>query len=207
MTDTFKILKDSGIEYIGAGNNFSEARAAKIIKKNGVRFGFLAYAYPTDLYLASSSTPGMANMDIEAMKKDIAELKKSADVAVVEMHAGAEYTNLPNSQQKNFARAAIDAGADLVVGHHPHWVQITEVYKDKPILYSLGNLVFDQMWSMETRQGAIAVATFKDKKLAGFKIIPIRIDDYGQAVIMNDAAEIKAVLRRMKTTEEIKIVN
>lgn len=200
MTDTFKILKDSGIEYVGAGGDFDEAHQGKIIEKNGIKFGFLAYSYLKDL-------SGIANMDIKQIKRDITDLKKQVDITVIMMHAGNEYLAAPNQQQKDFARAAIDAGADLVIGHHPHWVQLVETYQGKPIFYSLGNLVFDQMWSIETRQGVIAIASFKNKKLKKIKIIPIRIDDYGQATVISNANEREIIFKRMGVKEEIVISN
>ena len=69
------------------------------------------------------------------------------------MHAGTEYTRTPMPQQITFAHAAIDDGADIVIGAHPHWVQTIEKYKGKYIFYSLGNFIFDQAWSQETMEG------------------------------------------------------
>jgi len=202
MTDTFKILNDGGIDYTGAGNNFSEAHSYKKQNIGAIDFCFLGYAYPEDLYIAGSSLPGMANMDIDAMKNDIANAKKDCDQLIVLMHAGIEYVNKPNWQQKDFAHAAIDSGADLVIGHHPHWVQVTENYQGKPIIYSLGNLVFDQMWSKETAQGALAKAFFKDGKLDKIEIIPIEIKDYGQATLATGNVY-EDILKRMELESNI----
>jgi hypothetical protein len=69
------------------------------------------------------------------------------------MHAGTEYTRAPNAAQIAFAHAAIDDGADMVIGSHPHWVQTVEKYKNKYIFYSLGNFIFDQAWSQDTMEG------------------------------------------------------
>lgn len=203
MADTFDLLSENKIEYIGAGKNLSEAHEGKIIEANGIKFGFLGYAYPDDLYVASENKSGLANMDTLLAKKDVAEFKKQVDVLIVEMHAGIEYVNTPNKQQKDFAHGVIDAGADLVIGHHPHWVQITEVYKGKPILYSLGNLIFDQMWSRETQQGGIAQVVYKNKSLDSIKIIPIHINDYGQPQIVADSLEKAEILGRMKLDSDM----
>jgi poly-gamma-glutamate synthesis protein (capsule biosynthesis protein) len=105
--------------------------------------------------------------------------------------AGTEYTTNPNPDQVAFARAAVNAGADLVVGHHPHWVQTIERYRGRYIFYSLGNFIFDQMFSAETRQGlAIKVTVTKPlsavglpdpsrgAKLAGIELVPLTIDNY-----------------------------
>ena len=77
---------------------------------------------------------------------------------------------------------AIDSGADVVIGHHPHWVQEIETYKGKPVYYSLGNLVFDQMWSEETRNGLVVKLTFSGNTLVSQEQVPIKIVDYGQPV-------------------------
>lgn len=197
MIDTFSLLDDNHIEYIGAGTTTASAHQGKIIEVHGVKFGFLGYAYPDDLYNATGKLAGIANMDILTAKRDVTELKKQVDVVIVQMHAGVEYVTTPNKQQKDFAHAVVDAGADIVIGHHPHWVQVTEIYQGKPILYSLGNLVFDQMWSRETQQGAVAKVIFNNQKLQSIKIIPIHINDYGQPSIVGDAKEQKEILKRM----------
>jgi len=197
ISDTQKILTENQIGFIGAGLNDLTARNAWIKEINQFKFGFLAYAYPDDYSVATTNTPGIANMDIAKMKADIAKLKKQADIVIILMHAGTEYKNVANSQQKEFAHVAIDAGADLVVGHHPHWVQNIEKYNNKPIIYSLGNLVFDQMWSKETQDGALAEVTWTDKKIDSIEMIPIRIKDYGQPMIIADNFEKNVILERM----------
>ncbi|MBP6942612.1 MAG: CapA family protein [Candidatus Buchananbacteria bacterium] len=197
MRDSFAILKDAGIEYAGAGNDINEAHQPVIIERDGVRYGFLSYAYPEDMYVASETTPGVANMNIDLLKKDVIALRPQVDIVVVQMHAGTEYVTEPNWQQTGFARAAADAGADLVIGHHPHWVQTTEIYQGKPIIYSLGNLVFDQMFSRETQQGALAKVTVENKKISQIEIIPIRIYEYGQPRVITDEVERMEVLKRM----------
>ncbi|MFZ2310841.1 MAG: CapA family protein [Patescibacteria group bacterium] len=174
VKDTYQVLSESGISYVGT-------KDSKLVVKEsqGVKFAFLAYSYDSTSLL-------IANLDVKQLAVDIKEAKTKADVVIILMHAGTEYTRQPNWQQKEFAHIAIDNGADLVVGHHPHWPQIIESYQGKTIIYSLGNLVFDQMWSKETSEGLVAKAYFKDKELDRLDYIPISISDYGQAVIMPD---------------------
>jgi len=112
------------------------------------------------------------------------------------MHAGIEYTTIPNQQQKDFARAAIKAGADIVIGHHPHWPQSFEFYQEKPIIYSLGNLIFDQMWSKETKSGLLLKMTWQ-KELKELELIPIQISDYGQAKILPEGIEKESILNNI----------
>lgn len=180
MRDTFDVLMAGGIKFIGAGKDQEAARQGETVEINGVRFGFLGYGYPESLYVATKDSAGIVNLTEDSARDDILRMKKSADVVIVVMHAGTEYTASPDSQQQDFARLAIDAGADLVVGHHPHWVQSVEIYKGRPIIYSLGNLVFDQMWSKETQEGIIVVAGFVGSDLRELAISPVIIYDYGQ---------------------------
>jgi len=197
VSDTKRILAAGGIASIGAGLDAAEAAEPVVKEINGIRFGFLSFAYPADQSVAGSSTAGIAGMDVAKMEAEIGKLESRADKIIILMHAGTEYVSKPNWQQTGFARAAIDAGADMVVGHHPHWVQTTEIYKGRPIIYSLGNLVFDQMWSQETREGALAKAIWNGKELKSIEFIPVIISDYGQAAAMTSTPDKSRVLKRM----------
>lgn len=201
ISDTQKLLTENNIAFAGAGLNETEARAPAVKEINGAKFGFLSYAYPDDYSVADASTFGIADMDVDKMTIDVSRLKQQVDLVVVMMHAGYEYTNSPNRQQKDFAHAAIEAGADLVIGHHPHWVQTTEIYNGRPILYSLGNLVFDQMWSKETAEGALAKVIVDNKKITSIEIIPIIIKDYGRAEFADSQTK-QAILKRMGLKNE-----
>jgi poly-gamma-glutamate synthesis protein (capsule biosynthesis protein) len=123
-----------------------------------------------------------------------------ADVVIPYFHWGAEYVSVPNQRQRSLAYAAIDAGADLVLGAHPHWVQETERYQGVPIFYSLGNFVFDQMWSTETRQGVIATFAFAGSRVTDVQFTPVVIEDYNRPRIAA-GADHEAVLRRMGVSD------
>ena len=111
---------------------------------------------------------------------EIKEVRQKADVVVVSYHWGNEYTTQVSDRQKYLAHLVVDAGADLVIGNHPHWVQSTEVYRDKLIVYAHGNFVFDQEWSQKTKEGVVGQYTFEDGKLVDWKLLPIKIIDFGQ---------------------------
>jgi len=192
LEETKNILTAEQIKSIGAGQNSEIAWRPEIFTIKDQKFAFLAYAYPNDNSVATTDQPGIANMDIEKMITDVKKLKQENDTVIVTMHAGEEYTTKPNEQQITFAHQAIEAGADLVIGHHPHWPQIWEIYQDKPIIYSLGNLVFDQMWSKETSQGLLAKLTWQGG-WQEIEFIPINIRNYGQAEVMSNESE-KAIL-------------
>jgi gamma-polyglutamate biosynthesis protein CapA len=117
----------------------------------------------------------IAVVDVDEMQRDVADLLKRADVAIVSMHAGLEYMPKPNPQQIEFAHAAIDAGARVVVGHHPHVVQPWERRGDGVIFYSLGNLVFDQFQREETQHGVLARVNFSGTEIRHVDLIPVDI--------------------------------
>jgi poly-gamma-glutamate synthesis protein (capsule biosynthesis protein) len=151
---------------------------------NDLKFGFLCYSY--DL-----------NLDTNLLISQINEIKDQTDFIVVSMHNGSEYTESISSSQSNFAHTAIDNGADLVIGHHPHVVQHMEEYNGKYIFYSLGNLVFDQSWSWPTQLGATVKMTWEDKELKKIEFKPIKIDDDFQPRFM-DFEEGLEVLGRLQ---------
>jgi len=198
LESTMEALDGSGILHTGAGTSEEEICKAAIKDVKGTKFAFLGYTYNFSQRKSSGDDIyGAAYMDTEKMKDEVRKAKSEADIVIVSMHAGTEYKTFPDKFQEDFARGAIDAGADLVIGHHPHVVQTVEKYEDGYILYSLGNFVFDQMWSNETRLGAIAEITFEDKEVKDIKFIPIKIYDYSQPrIIENEEAEM--ILGRLK---------
>lgn len=202
---TMQVLRDNGIAYTGAGENYAAAHKAAIIKVGKIDIAFLGYN-DRDVASASSfatdSRPGTAAMDIPEMQTDINNTKAIADYLIVSMHSGTEYTPNPNSRQIEFAHAAIDAGADLILGHHPHVVQATEKYKDKNIFYSLGNFVFDQPWSTETQQGIMVKFNFTNAKLIDYELMPMRIKDWCQPYILPAGEEYDTIINRINQASE-----
>ena len=179
LEDTFNYLNQAGIKYVGAGKNKEEAYRPLYIEEKGIKFAFLAY---TDL----SFIPYIAVMDIEQMAEAVRQAKQQADFVIVSMHAGNEYAEGPNQSQINFAHAAIDAGAELVIGHHPHVIQKIEEYKSKYIFYSLGNFVFDQMWSQKTREGLMVKIFFNKDSVIKIDYSSVLIEDYCQPRIVEE---------------------
>ncbi|MFA6391908.1 MAG: CapA family protein [Patescibacteria group bacterium] len=183
LSDTFKYLDESGIGYMGAGKSVKDAFQTYTKEINGISFAFLAYSYassPVMDYDSEEQEPTIAFMDFDKMKQDVSGASETADFVIVSMHDGNEYEFTPDQHQKDFAHAAIESGADLVIGHHPHVVQTMEKYQKGYIIYSLGNFVFDQMWSQETREGMIAEITFSKEGISGLEFFPVIIEDYAQ---------------------------
>ena len=102
-----------------------------------------------------------------------------------EIYRGAEYAAAPAESEKLFLRSMVDAGADLIIGHHPHVIQEVEVYKNVPLAYSLGNFVFDQMWSKPTRQGLVGKFIFQGKQLVDYDFITIYMENFAQPQSVN----------------------
>lgn len=203
VADTFKVLNDNEILFVGGNIDSSKVYDSKVIKLKNTNVAFLAFTYGNNTHCQYNAT-----MDIKKATNEIKKIRNNTDIIIVTIHAGTEYTYKPNKEQIDFSRALINAGADIVIGHHPHWVQQVEIYKNKPILYSLGNFIFDQMWSKATTQGAIADIHIKDKKISFIKIIPIRIYEYGQPMIIADNKEKEYILNKMGLSNDIiKITN
>jgi poly-gamma-glutamate synthesis protein (capsule biosynthesis protein) len=172
---TLDHLAANGILAVGTGKTETEAHAGQVIERNGTRFGFLAYTYDANNGNHKDTEPRIAVLDANRMRQDLTALRSRADVILVSMHAGIEYAPKPNTQQIEFARAAIDAGAAAVIGHHPHVRQPVEWYKDAPIFYSLGNLVFDQFQRKETQVGSLVELTFEGSRLVETKTRTVRL--------------------------------
>ncbi len=178
MNYTFDILKENNIEYVGAGKNLLEAYQSKIIKIDDLSIGLVGQGYNVSWYRAGRDTPGIAVLDQEKLSVEIENLKEQkADIIIAMFHGGVEYITKPNQDQILFAHTAVEAGADLVVGHHPHWVQEIEEYQDKYIFYSLGNLIFDQNWSKETSRGLVLQVNITNKKIIGYELKPVVIEN------------------------------
>jgi len=187
LEDTFLRLKTAGIDYVGAGFNEGEAYGGStpVIKEiEGTKIGFLAYTnLGPETWKATERNSGIAwinENDFEKIKKDIENAKSQADILIVSLHSGEEYLLELTQFQIEFSKAAIDAGANIVIGHHPHVIQRNEKYKDGWIFYSLGNFVFDQAFSEKTMQGQIVEVLIENGKIK--EVIPkeVKINNYFQ---------------------------
>ncbi len=198
LNDTLKHLDAAGIRHAGAGTG-PAAAAPATVEAGGQNFEFLAYTdarWMPASYGAGESRAGVALMDVESMRRDVTQARNRGSIVVVSMHAGIEYAAGPDKVQTAFARAAVDAGADLVLGHHPHVVQTVEYYNGKFIFYSLGNFIFDQDWSRETRDGLAVKAVFRGRRLERIDLLPVVIDESQPRLAAGDDA--RRILARLK---------
>lgn len=147
LSDTFQTLDNAGIAYVGAGDNLERASQPYVIKAGGKTFGFLAASrvIPEVSWNIDNRQPGMlCTYDSAELCNAIQKAKETCDYVVVYVHWGIERENTPQDYQRQLGKAYIDAGADMVIGAHPHVLQGIEYYNGKPIVYSLGNYIFNQ---------------------------------------------------------------
>jgi poly-gamma-glutamate synthesis protein (capsule biosynthesis protein) len=149
--ETLALLRASGIAPVGVATSDGRSCEPARVDVAGVEHVFLGYAFETDKYYAG--VPLYARGDRDAIVADICRSKSRDNVVVCSFHWGNEFVSYPNLEQIAIARAAIDAGCDLVLGHHPHVLNGFERYRDKYIFYSLGNFVFDQLWNKDCTLG------------------------------------------------------
>ncbi len=157
--DTRRRLDDAGILYAGSGDNKADAKQPTIIEKDDIKIGFLGFTDVGPEWLAATENQsGVLLADDPDLPNIIKNASTQVDVLITSFHWGIEYSE-HNARQTTLAHIAIDNGAKLVIGHHPHVIEATENYKDGLIAYSLGNFIFDQYFSAETMEGMILKVT------------------------------------------------
>ena len=172
-------LRQHAIQPVGSSESEDRTHHGVILERNGVRFGFLGYTYDQQNGNWHDVDKRIALADPDVLCRDVTELRQRADVVIVSMHHGIEYRPQPSKDQIAFAHAAIDAGATLVIGHHPHVVQPQEAYHGGLIFYSLGNFVFDQYQREATQHGELVQVSFLGRSILSTYIMPIRITPTG----------------------------
>jgi poly-gamma-glutamate synthesis protein (capsule biosynthesis protein) len=175
LLDTMNALDKVNVKFIGAGRNASEYRQPKIIEVKGRKVGYLAY---TDIggAEATKTQPGVATLknNVDQCLREISALKNKVDIVVVVLHWGIEGTTSSSARQKTLARKFIDAGADVIIGAHPHRLQPVEKYHGKTIAYSLGNFVFDNPSVGSCKTGILEIKIEPNGSQI-YKLIPCKI--------------------------------
>jgi poly-gamma-glutamate synthesis protein (capsule biosynthesis protein) len=180
LSETIQLLDAQGLLHAGAGANAAAARRPVIAEAGGLRLAFLAYAnvpverggFVTAGWTAGADTPGLAWAVPEQITADVAAAGPQADHVIVLLHSGYEGSEQPNDTQRASAHAAIDAGATLVIGAHPHVLQGIERYKGGLIAYSLGNFVFDG-FDGAGAESAILTLTLTRAGIDGYRWTPV----------------------------------
>lgn len=179
--ETLSVLDGAGIRYFGGGRNLVEAHAPLWIEKKGLRIAVLGYdEFLPRAFEAGADYPGIAWSEDSHVISDIRAARAAgADIVIPFMHWGWEYEDGPNARQRQLAHAMIDAGADAVVGGHPHVTQGAEVYRGKPIIYSLGNFVFDGFEAPEAKLGWLLRMEIDKGGVLSWLTFAARMDEEG----------------------------
>ncbi|MDF1604355.1 CapA family protein [Nocardioides sp. YIM 152315] len=191
LVDTVRLLREGDLPTFGAGRDLARARKPVVLERDGVRFGFLGFNAIGETPEAGPGRPGAVSVsmpprtgpldraELDRFLGDVRRLSRRVDVVVVLPHWGTQYTHRPEPIQHRVARQLAGAGADLVVGGHPHWVQGAELVRgpvdDTLVVHSLGNFTFD-MTTPQTREGLVLEATFWGGRLMAANFVPYRMD-------------------------------
>jgi poly-gamma-glutamate capsule biosynthesis protein CapA/YwtB (metallophosphatase superfamily) len=201
FNDTLDHLGAAGIECIGVGHDLENARAGKVFQIKGARFSFLAYTQFCNSRFTSlaGTEPGLLPLDRKLMTEDIGRARKNADIVIVSLHWGLENQPGIHPNQTQIARGLIDAGADAIIGHHPHVPHAIEVYRGCPIFYSLGNFIFGQSNHSSWSDNFICELVLSGKEWIGAVIHPISGRGSGlfQPEILDESAAV-AVLEDLR---------
>ena len=181
LVDTAERLRAASVEVVGGGRNDEEADRYRVLTAHGVRVAFLGlaevpndYGYDRGVWTAAPGKPGIAWVDEARMAATVREAAQAAEVVVVMFHFGIEGASEPSERQRQLSRSAIDAGANLVLGSHPHVLQKIEDYGGGLIAYSLGNFVFDGFEGDANKSGILLVSFAADGSLS-WRMEPVSI--------------------------------
>jgi gamma-polyglutamate biosynthesis protein CapA len=191
FTETLALLSQNNILVSGAGMNKGEASVPAIVDVRDMKIGFVSVSDVGPHWIEATDTaPGILIASNPKLPEIIAAAKTQVDILVVSFHWGDEYS-LVNKRQETLAHRAIDSGADIIVGHHPHVMQRMEWYNNKPIFYSLGNFIFDQYFSPHTMRGMVANVSIdpKTKEISATQFVSSMNKQYvPQALIPFDSS-------------------
>jgi poly-gamma-glutamate synthesis protein (capsule biosynthesis protein) len=188
LFDTISYLDSVGILHVGGGRNRNEARTPVIVTLGGRKFAFLGCYGGGEAPTAAPGNAGVARPDIPLLMSDIRSLRTrdSAQFVLVNIHWGTEKATTPDARQVDLAHRMIDAGADAVIGHHPHVLQGIERYKNGVIAYSLGNFIFGGNSRSTYDTGLLEIFVTKDS--VQYRLLPVRIIDWKATALQGDAA-------------------
>jgi hypothetical protein len=185
LLQAIEMLENQGIGVIGAGANEAAAYRTVLREVRGLQLAFLGYVdvpqeyrgFDTREWQAGAESPGVAWADPDRIRADVAAARETADLVIVVLHSGYEYVVPPSAEQIAAAHAAVEAGADLVIGHHAHLLQGVELYQGGVIAYGLGNFAFEDAGPPES--GILQVWLDADGVRA-FDLAPVTLDEFGR---------------------------
>jgi len=188
--DTMDVLTRHHIQWTGAGMSIDEALTPLVIKINDTRIAIINFSEGEDLTSAGKG-PGVMGWDLEKIEDIIARLRPKVDFIIVISHCGIEYIPFPPPYVVSAFKRMVDAGADMVIGHHPHVPQGIQFYKDTPIVYSLGNFVFYQPTDLYYRKrGYLVNLGLNNGSLVSLQLVPYQIHDLGLSCLKSDELQL-----------------
>jgi poly-gamma-glutamate synthesis protein (capsule biosynthesis protein) len=178
LQTTLKTLDHMDIQYCGAGMNLAEARKPVIMEKNGVKIGFLSYSktFPFSFY-AKDDEPGTAPGYEQYLREDIPKLKEQVDFVIVSFYWASIMQKDPKKYQVHLARQSINLGADIIIGHHPYTIQPLEIYKGKPIFYSVGKLAFGSL-SNSLQESLLLKFFLSNQTIDSIHVMPVMSNNH-----------------------------
>ncbi|OQX84761.1 hypothetical protein B6D60_08805 [candidate division KSB1 bacterium 4484_87] len=178
LTETIAVLDSLNIAHCGAGLDEHAASEPAILERNGLRIAVFGYSmtFP-DEFWATKKSEGTCFPYQRILARTIPHYDSTCDIVVANFHWGRELKNVPRDYQKQMAHKAIDLGADLIIGHHPHVLQGMEIYKNRLIAYSLGNFAFAS-YSRRATESVILKAYLTKDGLLFARVIPINVNNY-----------------------------
>jgi len=209
-------LDEYRIPYFGAGRNLDEARAPWTTKIGGRSIAFIGIdgvtanvtnqddseVVPVDVG-ATADAAGTNPFILDEFTADVEALAAEHDIVIPFFHMGRQYLGVPPPWAVEATHACIDAGAALVVSSHPHIIQGMEIYKGKPIVYGLGNFIYDQMFSVSTRTGEVLALTFKGDRIIGLRVHGVEIEDFTQPRLMGTGEQAAFMTRFWRSFDRI----
>ncbi|MCA1784561.1 MAG: CapA family protein, partial [Desulfobacteraceae bacterium] len=181
---TLETLTEKGIRWTGAGRNLAVAAAPLILEKNTLKIGIINFSEGEDLTCATSRSPGVMGWDPDLMEAQVKALRSAVDLVLVIAHCGIEYMPFPPLYVTGVFQRLAEAGADLVVGHHPHVPQGLQIHKGTPLFYSLGNFVFFQPTDLLFRKlGFVLFVELDSQGIAALEMAPYQIHDQGLGLL------------------------
>jgi poly-gamma-glutamate capsule biosynthesis protein CapA/YwtB (metallophosphatase superfamily) len=202
VIETIRHLDKLGVAHVGAGRDGKSARAPAWFDIAGERVALFGYDAVRPADNATTKRAGSAGFVSAHYRADVASARESgADVVVVMPHWGVEYRAAPTAKQRAHARALVEAGTTLILGSHSHWAGAMEFVDGRPVLYSLGNLVFDLTRSEETVEGLIVEITFAGARPTQIRLHPTVLVDVVQPNLL-EAADGTVVFERMRKASE-----
>ncbi|MEF9427103.1 MAG: CapA family protein [Candidatus Mariimomonas ferrooxydans] len=199
--ETVRLLEEYNINYCGVNLENHLKGSPSIIELNGIKVAFLGYSSRPRQYF--SRNPLYSEGNINSIEKDIIDVKEKVDSVIVSLHWGDEFIEKPSPEEISMGRKLIDAGAGLIIGHHPHILRGIENYKHGVIIYSLGNFVCDMVWDRRLRESLIFCCDITKQGMENIELTPVFINDNYQPEIMDEDSGRALLLNVRKLSEDL----